>query len=263
MMADLVVDGDSEGVKDLMIAIDRYYKNVIKLDIDKINSEISELKVKISTVKEEMSTVKEDVTTVKEEVAAVKFDTSNMKEDIDSIISTNKDITEKLVMNQLDQSVHDRKRSIEVIGIPGNRNERERITREKILDLNFNVFSNSYTPIITACHRLSPEPNSTIILVFSDLDDKSYWLDHAHLLRKYNVDNNMKIFLQQNLPPVLKCINYNLNWKRKSLPVEDRKKCVIKNIKQWPYQMLKFSNGKDPIYPDITKDSIIKKVLEK
>lgn len=185
----------------------------------------------------------------------------NLRQDIDKSIDQSKLLTEKIGLKLLDIEVHDRKRSIEISGIAGDRNESSDITRRKIVDLNYAVFSTTYMPQITACHRLSPEPGSNIILVFLDLDDKNHWMYNAYRLKNYNQENKSKIYINQSLPPAVKGINKVLRVQRAALPEEDRRKSSIRNLAHWPYQLIKFTNGKDPIYPKISKDEVIKKLI--
>lgn len=259
----LINTEQSESVKDMLRAFDKYYSTIIKPDLESLKTGLKEITTRLDKTELDVKKCSDDIEINTDTITTMNFNITNVQEDLATHSTLIKKTEETLAMKLLDIQVHDRKKSLEISGIPGTRKEDEITTRNKILDLNYEVFSNTYQPTLTACHRLSAEPGSGIIVEFCNVDDKSFWQKNAHRLKKYNQEKGTKIFICQSLPPAVKLINKNLQTIRNNLPMEDKKVSAIQNIGRWPYQFIKFAAGKNEnIYPTIQKEKILKKLLE-
>lgn len=230
-LVNIIQADDSQGVKDMLEAVERLYKRVIKPDLDAI----------ITGIKYDVEVLQEDVTKLE-----MKVDSS----------------VEALALKLVDLEVHERKRSLIISGLEGDRGENEALTRSKVFDLNYELFSTDYTPLLTACHRLTNMPNAKIIAVFCNLDDKEYWIKNAKFLKDYNAAHESRVSVSPSLPPAIKCLQEDLLKKRRELSPDEKRHCVIKYTPSWPYCFLKFSGvEKNPIYPNFTKAEIVKNII--
>lgn len=198
---------------------------------------------------------------VQEEMQKVNFRMDNIEQDLASHISDSEKLMECLTLRVLDNELHDRKINLIMSGLPGPKNERPCDTRKSVHGLGLDVFDNSYKPYLKACHRLSPESNSKIIIAFTNLDDRDFWMHNAKWLKRYNIDQNTKISLQPDLPPPLRCLQNELMKIRKDFSNDEKQQSYVKYKPHWPYVELFKKGGKAPILPTTSKSDIIKSVI--
>ena len=167
-------------------------------------------------------------------------------------------IATALTKRVLDLDVHRRKWSLNIQGIQGAASEDEKVTRAKVVDFAKNKLRipdaslNDYG----ACHRLSQEASSGIIMKFLDLSQRNAWLDSAKNLKRYPDCANVSI--SPDLPNDLRPLKTELLNKRKQLPPDQKKSSSIRFLKQWPYVELRVKH-----HPTIRPSESVTNVCER
>ena len=107
-----------------------------------------------------------------------------------------------LALQTLDLDVHRRKWALTIQGLKGEAKEDEKVTRSLCVNLakqHLGVQDASGSDL-AACHRLSGNAGSGVILRFRDLSQRNGWLSGAKGL-KHHTD---RISVSPDLPPVLR-----------------------------------------------------------
>ena len=116
-------------------------------------------------------------------------------------------------MQTLDLDVHRRKWTLTIQGLKGPADEDEDETRAACVALarDYLQVNNASDTDLAACHWLSKQADSGIIVGFKDLKQRNLWLSGAkHLKNHFD-----KISVSQDLLPVLRSLNTVLLGKRK------------------------------------------------
>ena len=143
-------------------------------------------------------------------------------------------ISTALTQRLLELDVHRRKWSLNLQGVKGPAGEAENVTRQKVVDFATNKLGiQAATTDYAACHRLSQEANSCIIMRFQDLSQRNAWLDCAKNLRHHADCNGVSI--SPDLPNDLRPLKTELLNLRKNLPSEQKKNSTIRYLKKWPF----------------------------
>ena len=166
-------------------------------------------------------------------------------------------IATALTKRVLDLDVHRRKWSLNIQGVSGIAGEEESATRAKVVDFAINKLRirDAAASDFGACHRLSQEANSGIILKFLDLSQRNAWLDAAKNLKHFP---DCKVSISPDLPNDLRPLKTELLNKRKNLPPEQKKNSSVRFLKQWPYVELRIKN-----HPTIRPSESITNVCER
>ena len=106
-----------------------------------------------------------------------------------------------LALQTMNLDVHRRKWSLTIHGLKGEAGEDEKVTRDACLKLAKDHLGipDAATTDFAACHRLSKQACSGIIMRFRDLSTRNTWLGNAKQLRDH--PDAIKI---SHLPPVLR-----------------------------------------------------------
>ena len=109
-------------------------------------------------------------------------------------------ITTALAMRQLELEVHQRKWALIINGVAGAANERDDDTRAACVRLANDTLKvpNAGNTRISACHRLSQEPDAVILICFTDLSQRNLWQQNAKNLKGKDIS------ISPDLPPVLR-----------------------------------------------------------
>ena len=167
-------------------------------------------------------------------------------------------IATALTKRVLDLDVHRRKWSLNIQGLQGSASEDEKDTRSKVVDFAKNKLGIQDASVddYGACHRLSQEANSGIIMRFLDLSQRNAWLDSAKNLKRH--PDCSKITISPDLPNDLRPLKTELLNKRKVLPPEQKKSSSIRFLKQWPYVELRVKH-----HPTIRPSESVSNVCER
>lgn len=170
---------------------------------------------------------------------------------------------EKVFFYGLDREVHDRKWALLVDGVPGIKNESTYETRKKTESLAKDAFKFKKPLYLQACHRLKPENNARIIIVFTDLDDRNFWLDNASKLKDYNMKNKTKINLCPDLPPAVRPLRNDIMMQRKELLQSSPEKVLrVMYSPRFPYVSLAIKGESVKFMPKFSKAEIMEKAME-
>ena len=222
-------------LKPSLDAFNKANKQTLK-EIRKLNKTVSKMEKKV----ESLSSLKEHVEKQSE------YTNSRIRDIYETVIpqinTHMASIGTALTKRMLDLDVHRRKWSLTIQGVAGAAGEDERITRSKVVDFAINKLRirNAATTDYAACHRLSQEANSGIIMRFIDLSQRNSWLDAAKNLKHFPDCNNVSI--SPDLPNDLRPLKTELLNKRKALPSEQKKNSSIRFLKEWPYVELRVKN---------------------
>ena len=217
--------------KELHLALEKERKHTEKMITDKLKP----ITLKI----ESLATFKEDV---KKSVDFTHTRIDDIYEQTIPVINHHiSTIASALTQRLLDLDVHRRKWSLNIQGIRGNAGEDEEVTRAKVVafasdKLGIQADVKDYA----ACHRLSQEANSGIIMRFQDLSQRNAWLENAKNLRRHPDCANVSI--SPDLPNDLRPLKTELLNIRKTLPREQKKNSTIRYLKQWPFVELRVKN---------------------
>ena len=160
----------------------------------------------------------------------------------------------------LDMEVHDRKWSLIIAGLEGEKGESEKTTRQKCIRLAKEIgVSDAESTSISACHRLNhASANAGIIMRFNDLAQREAWLTKARNLRTVNEAVNFS----PDLPPVLRKLKKELLDIRKVMSTDEKRLTRVKHTPRWPYVKLEYKdNSKPTILPKYTKQQILTDIL--
>ena len=158
----------------------------------------------------------------------------------------------------MDLYVHRRKWSLTIHGLKGEAGEDEEVTRDACVKLAKDHFaiSDAAATDFAACHRLSKQAGSGIIMGFRDLSTHNSWLGNATKL----CDHPDAISISPDLPPVLRPMKKELLAKRKYMPQSERSKYNLRYLRQWPYIVLT-GPEKSTIHPSISKEAIVENII--
>ena len=172
-------------------------------------------------------------------------------------------VTTALALQNVDLHVHRRKFSLVVQGLEGPPKEVSIDTREAVIDMAKNKLGvRACDRDLAACHRLKPTKDAGIIARFVDLGERDKWLANAKHLK------DTKISVAIDVPPCLRRVKKQLVERRKSLPLDVRKRCYIKHLPSWPYLELRRPNPDNPaagtvaISHSFTKEMVALAALE-
>lgn len=213
-------------------------------------------------------TIAEDITPqlekIGQDVEKNKFRVENLEQNLATHVEKVDSLLQSMTLRVLDQELHDRKWNLVISHLPGPKYERPDDTRKKIFDFGMDVFHADYKPYLSACHRLHPSADSKIIVRFTDLDDRDYWLTNAKKIKAFNSANNLNVSIQADLPPPLRSLQNELLLHRRDLPNDVKSKSVIKYHAHWPYvSLVKNVNGKKQITNHtVTKAKVVEIALK-
>ena len=168
------------------------------------------------------------------------------------------DVATGLALQTLDLDVQRRKWSLTVQGLKGEENEDEEKTRDICAKLSKECLhvKDASTTDFAACHRLSRQADSGVIIRFKDLRIRNQWLAGAKNL-KTRAD---RISISPDLLPTLRSLKKDLLEKRSQMPPEQKGKHSLRYIRQWPYVVLA-GPGNTKIQPSVSKESVVMQVL--
>ena len=168
------------------------------------------------------------------------------------------DVATGFALQTLDLDVHRRKWSLTVQGLKGEENEDEDKTWDICVKLAKECLDvkDSSPMDFAACHRLSRQADSGVIIRFRDLKVRNLWLSGAKNL-KTHADN---ISISPDLPPTLRGLKKDLLEKRRQMPAAQKSKHNLRYMRQWPYVMLAGPNNAK-IVPSVSKESVVKQIL--
>ena len=196
-----------------------------------------------------------------EKIESLETEIVDLKEENEKLQAAVSKISTTCALKAIDADMYSRKWNLIVQGIEGVKGENEKITEKKVRDLakkqlKLDDAENPQIMPFAACHRLSREKNAGIVIKFSNLNDKSAWLQNAKNLR----DSPKGITLSPDIPQALKPLKSEILKQRKSLPPTERAQARIRYHKCWPYISL---HHNDNIYrPQITLSDIVKKFYQ-
>lgn len=255
-----------EAIQNVNIDVnDEHFLKMMKAVKMVTDAQFDSLKGKVQTVEFRMDNLEDTIQTYESRIEALELANVVTRTEHEKNLETAKIQFEKnlqtVIFSNLDKDVHDRKWQLILSGIPGQAGESKFMTRQKIQDLGFALFGQEYSPYLTACHRLKQTVNARIIVQFSDLDDRDFWLENASKLKNYNQHYNEKISFSVDLPPVLRRLKDDLLLKRKSLSVDNRILASLHYLQHWPYVSLRVKQH-DTIHHKFGKHDIVKAVLD-
>ena len=140
------------------------------------------------------------------------------------------EVTTGLALQTMDLDVHRRKWSLTIHGLKGEAGEEEEITSDACVKLAKDHLGipDPATTDFAACHRLSKQAGSGIIIRFCDLSTRNSWLGNAKQLR----DHPDAISISPDLPPVLRPMKKELLAKQKDMPQSQRSKYNLRYLRQ-------------------------------
>ena len=228
--------------------------NIKKLN--EIQTSISKLAERITQVEKTQDELKQSVTFNDARIEDIENTTiPAISEKVDST-------TEAIALNLLEEKVHKRKWGIIIQGLPGKPKESEVETREKVLQFATDTLKvpAPFTPNfhrLAACHRLNQKDNAAILVLFTDLSEKSAWLDSGR-----NIPSTAKISVSPDLPPAVRPMKDDILKQRKELRGAGRK-ATVKYKHEWPFVLLKVEGETSPRTPNLTKNEVITAFLKK
>jgi hypothetical protein len=199
-----------------------------------------------AAVKEAMAEWTEKVTMLEERCTLAEQKCAEVEAKYDSAIEKIENLEVSLAktsailaIQTTDDHMYQRKWNLIIHGIPGNARESELVTENKIRDVAKMKLKSAHTAPFAACHRLSQDANSGIIIKFLNLNDRNEWLSSGKNLK----DCEMKIAISPDTPPILKKLKSEILLHRKNLPREAKEKSRVKYHKTWPYITLHLPDG--------------------
>ena len=176
-----------------------------------------------------------------------------------SITAHMEKLATQLAMQTLDIDMHRRKWNIMVHGVSGAENEDEGVTRSKCVKLaqEHMQLPEASAADFGACHRLSREKDSGIILRFLDLNKRDWWIRNAKHLRNHET----RISVSPDVPPVLRPLRKELLQKRSGLPDDQKRQSGIRYRPKWPYLELSIRD-RPTVKHNFSQEDIVNKVLD-
>ena len=147
-------------------------------------------------------------------------------------------VTTNLTLRHLELETHRRKWNLILHGIKGDADEFQHTTRESVLKFAKEKLKiqNTNNIHIAACHRLSRNADSGIIIRFCDLSQRDEWMAATKNLKDTGIS------LSPDLPPKLRPIKNAVMLHRKSLSTEEKRKSKVRYLPSWPFVELKFDD---------------------
>ena len=227
---------------------------------DEIRKEISPCLKKIEDSLEDLVALQTRVTDVEE---AVQFNSRRLDDVVNNMLPAIAQhiavLTEGLAKQTLNIDVHRRKNNLILHGIEGPADEEEADTRATCVDFARTVLrvADADNTRFAACHRLGRGENAGIIVRFGDISQRDRWLANA----KYLKDQEKRITLTPDLPPVLRPLKDDLMRQRSQLAPAVKAKSRIRYLPQWPYVELRVEN-KQPIRSETSFAAIVHKIVD-
>ena len=167
-------------------------------------------------------------------------------------------LTEGLAQQTLSIDVHRRKWNLVLHGLDGEVGEEEVNTRAKCVTFAKSILRvpDAEHTRFAACHRLSRSANAGIIIRFCDIAQRDRWLSGTKHLRQ----QEKRISLSPDLPPVLRPLKDELMLSRSKLSPELKAKSRVRYMPHWPYVELRME-GKQPQRPAASLSAIAEKIL--
>ena len=212
---------------------------------------------KLDQAKGELASIRDKVEALETSVQASDSRVETVITDaLPSITTHIASITTALAMRQLELEVHRRKWALIINGVAGAANERDDDTRASCIRLANDTLKvpNAGNTRISACHRLSQEPDAGILIRFTDLSQRNLWLQNAKNLKGKDIS------ISPDLPPVLRKLKKDILTQRKELSPPLRKQSNIRYLRQWPFVKLAIKDQQD-LYPRILQTVIVKDLL--
>lgn len=189
-----------------------------------------------------MQTWERKISELEDKNAALEFKAADLLEENAVLRAKLNQAATTSALKHIDNDMYSRKWNIIVHGIKGPRNESEEETEKKIREMASDILKiddakNRSTHPFAACHRLSREADSGVIVKFSNLTSKNIWMAETKKLK------GNRISISQDLPPILKPLKSELLGFRKMLNPEQKPKTKLIYSKSWPYLSLKLADG--------------------
>ena len=232
----------------LMVAIRQIIKEENKPLCDKIDSAIS----KLEALNSKYSDIEKGLTDCAAKIEKTLSDFLPLLSDKVAETAT------LLSMRMIEMDCHRRKWSLIIQGMKGGPYEKSHETTQKCIELaksHLNIKEASPSDF-AACHRLNGNENSGIIIRFLSLTMRDRWLAGA----KGPAGYPGKISISPDLPPVVRSLRKDLASERKSLPLTDKRKSLIRYLKSWPFVELVIKD-KPKIQPRVKKDNVVQSFL--
>lgn len=188
----------------------------------------------------------------------------NAEENVGKLSDLLENYASKLLFRSLDNEVYQRSNTLIVSNIPGDKGETSNLTRQKMYQLDEDIFHTKAT--ITDCHRLKYTMNNSKILVrFNKIEDRNHWLHNAKLLKNYDGFQRANISFSPHLPRDLQCLHDDILMQRKALSPEIRKLSRVNYLREFPYVNLQIkgngTHGPITKLPSLSQEGLIKKIL--
>lgn len=246
--------------KDTLTAIQKAVSETIAIELEKrllpiqqTLNEIKELRLRLDGTVNKVDSIEKSV----EDCSA------RMEHTLTTIIPALAEhvskIAASLAWQTLDIDLHRRKWSLILQGISNLPNESEEDTRKAALDFAKEKLkvANTDATHLSACHRLSRDANSAIIVRFTDLADRERWLAGCRNLK----GTQSKVSVSPDIPPVLRPIKKDLMLYRSTLPDEEKRRSHIRYTREWPYMELAMPNSKT-YRTTVNKSDTLERILK-
>ena len=236
--------------------IEAAFENLIKRVIKE------ELGGKLRKIDDDLEEIKQLKDRVEEVEKGLKFSSERLeslvKTTLPSVCAHMTKLAESLALQTLNIDTHRRKWNLVLHGIEGQANEEENLTRDKCVKFAKDVLEveDASPTHLSACHRLSPKPNSGIIIRFCDLSRRDAWMSGTKNLKSYP----KKVSLSPDLPPSIRPMKDELMIKRRDLDTDEKTRSRVRYLREFPFVDLRIAN-QNSILPTTQKRDLVKTVL--
>ena len=227
-----------------------------------IKDEVDTLSSRLGNIEQQMKLLADLKATVNAVEASITYTSGRIDDLCQNSLPTLarhlQEVTTGLALQAMDLDVHRRKWSLTIHGLKGEAGEEEEITGDACVKLPKDLpgITDPATTDFAACHRLSKQAGSGIIMRFRDFCTRNSWLGNAKKL----CDHPDAISISPDLPLVLRPIKKELLAKRKDMPQSQRSKYNLRHLRQWPYIVLT-GPEKSTIHPSISKEAIVENII--
>ena len=227
-----------------------------------IKDEVDALSSRLGNIEQQMKLLADLKATVNAVETSITYTSGRIddlcKNSLPTLARHIQEVTTGLALQTMDLDVHRRKWSLTIHGLKGEAGEDEEVTRDACVKLakDHLDISDAATTDFAACHRLSKQAGSGIMMRFRDLSTRNSWLGNAKKLRNHPD----AISISPDLPPVLRPMKKELLAKRKDMPQSQKSKYNLRYLRQWPYIVLA-GPEKSTIHPSISKEAIVENII--
>ena len=252
-------------------AIQQAVKSAMNKECQVLRDDIQSLHTKLDNI------IQQEITPLKSRLSEVETGLSHASDTLDHIeISCLPAITQHIASltqanhhEVLKMDAHRRKWNVIFHGIDGPAAQDEAATRNDMKEFAKTVLKLSQDEIkntrFSACHRLSKKKDAGVIVRFSDLSDRDKWLMGAKNIQSYLAalppnQQDRKISMSIDLPPLIRPLKNELMQKRRELPLERKRKSKLRYITQYPFVELRIE-GEPTLRPSVSLTDITKSTL--